>query len=118
MRQTKVRFRVLRCLSWALLKPENLHREQTHRRPRGQNRGPDRNSHRDYGNPNSVEQARVKRHVGNRVNLWIERNQMIASGNKRERISKNKSRKRSHRADSDSLPEKNLTDLLAAGAQR
>src|SRR5205814_365088 len=99
MRQTKVRLRLLLCPFWASLKPENFHRKKTYRRPCRQNGGSDRDSHRDHSNPEPIEQAWMKRHVRDRINLWIERYQMIASGDKRERVSKNKSRKRAHRAD-------------------
>ena len=118
MRQTKVRLRLLLRPFWASLKPENFHRKKTYRRPCRQNGGSDRDSHRDHSNPEPIEHAWMKRHVRDRINLWIERNQMIASGDKRERVSKNKSRKRAHRADGNSLAKKNLSNLFAARAQR
>ena|SRR5689334_53822 len=61
-----------------LLKSKNLDRQQTYCGTCGQNCGPDRNSHCDHRNPEPIEQAGMKRHIGNGVNLRIEWDQMIA----------------------------------------
>src|SRR5215469_6678794 len=59
----------------------------------------------------------MKGNVRNRVNLRIERNQMVTARDKRERVSKNETAKRSHSPDRDSLPKKNFPNLLPARPQ-
>jgi hypothetical protein len=59
--------------------PEYLHRQEPRRSPRWKNRRNYGNSHRYRRNPHPIENARMKGHVGHRVHLRIQWNQMIAS---------------------------------------
>src|SRR5579859_251193 len=90
--------------SRGLLIPKNLDGQKTRRSPRRQNRGSDGNSQSCCRDPNSVERARVKWNIRDRVDLRIERNQMIVPRHKSEGETNEKPDHRPSRADGDTLP--------------
>src|SRR5271155_3673970 len=94
--------------------PKNLYRQQSRRGARRQNGRPDRDPHRRQRDPHAIERARMKGHVRNRIDLRIERNQMIVSRDERKRITNAESDQRPGKPDGDSLPQKNLSNLFAA----
>src|SRR6266478_273756 len=63
---------------------QDFHGKQPCRRTRWKNSGSNGDSHRNDGNPKAVENTRVKRDVRYRVNLRIERDEVVGSGYSRK----------------------------------
>src|SRR5580658_2387497 len=69
-----------------LFEAENFHRQDARRRTRRQKCRGDADEERRCRNPNSVERIRVERHVRNRINFGIQRNQSPLICDPRKRI--------------------------------
>src|SRR5271168_4715623 len=95
---------------------KDLHGQKTCRGPSRQHGGPNGDSHGHEGDPDAVPNAGMKRHVGHRVNLRVQRNHVKRAGRPGEGVSKAQTQNRTGGADGNALAQKDPPDLFPARA--